>query len=153
LNYKTTLSLFVLLASAGCVSSSDPYANQVFSETQTCTTGTCAGTAPTGADAGAALNSVDKFRLMICAASGQTLSGAGTMQAYYCDAVSNLCYRDTGLDQTVTASGVRCATFPDFNVGYVTAQQDTVEFVASGVTVSGGAALTERIYTHNERYK
>jgi len=132
----------------------DPYISTSFSETQACAAGSCTrASAPASTAEGASLSGVDGYRVSICAASAQTLSGAGTMQGWWCDSVSSLCYRNTGLDQTVSASGVRCATFPDFKVSDITSNFDSVVFASSGVTVSGGSALTVRIYTHKERYK
>lgn len=137
-------ALFATSAIAGFYTAS-------YSDTQTCTAGSCTGSAPTSAAVGANLAWVDGFRLRVCAAAGQTLSGAGTMQAYLCDAVKQACYRNSGLDQAVTTSGVQCVTFPDFKATYITELADTVEFVASGVTVSGGAGLTMEIQTHRAR--
>lgn len=113
-----------------------------FSETQACSGGTCAGSVPTSTSNGMQLYGVQGFRLTVCAPSGQTLSGAGTMQAYLCDAAKSVCSRNKGLDVTVNASSVRCQVFPDFTVGVVPWADSTVEFVASGVTVSSGTPLT-----------
>lgn len=123
----------------------------LYEETQTCTAGTCAGTTPSSTAVGASMAWVNNYRLRVCAASGQTLSGAGTMQTWFCDVTSRLCYRDPGLDQGVSVSGQQCQLFPDLTVGYITPAADTVEYVASGVTVSGGAALTVDILTYRQR--
>lgn len=108
---------------------------------QACAAGSCSGTAPTtGPNDGMMLYGVVSYRLTICAVSGQTLSGAGTMLAYRYDGALELPWvPNAGLNQPVTASGSRCTTFPDFLV--VGAQPGRVRFVASGVTVSGGATL------------
>lgn len=104
---------------------------------QACSAGSCSGTAPSTSTEGMSLGGVGGFRLSICAASGQTLSGTGTMQAYDYVVAEGLWSRDVGLDQTVTATG-RCQTFPDFIVG---GRFDRVRFVSSAVTVSAGTTL------------
>lgn len=105
---------------------------------QACSAGTCNGTAPSTSLEGMSLSGVSGYRLTVCAASGQTLSGAGSMQSYAWNSAEQLWARDPGLDQNVTASGKQCQTFPDFKTGL---QYDRVRFVASGVTVSGGSTL------------
>lgn len=105
---------------------------------QACSAGSCTGTAPSTSTEGMLLGGVTGYRLTICAAGGQTLSGAGTMQAYAWNSAEGLWSRDLGLDQNVTASGKQCQTFPDFKVGL---SYDRVRFVASAVTVSGGSGL------------
>jgi len=120
-----------------------------FSEAQTCTTGTCTrSAAPVSNAEGMGLKSVRGYRVSACAATGQTLSGAGTLQAYWCDAISGLCMRNKDLDLSVSASGVQCQVWADFQVGQVTQNLDSVVFAASSVTVSGGATLTVRIYPY-----
>jgi len=133
----------------------DPY-SLTFSEAQTCNAGTCArASAPTSNAEGANISSANGYRLSICAASGQTLSGAGTMQAYWCDTLTALCYRNPLNDQNVTGavSGQRCVTWPDFQIAAITGNPDSVVFAASAVTVNGGSALTVQLYVHRERYK
>lgn len=105
---------------------------------QTCSAGSCTGTAPTTQYEGMGLYGVTSYRLTACAASGQTLSGAGTLQAYGFNSAENVWVRNPGLDQSVTASGKQCQAFPDFLVGI---QYGRVRFVSSGVTVSGGSTL------------
>lgn len=109
---------------------------------QACTVGTCTGTAPTGSGEGMLLSGVSSYRLRVCAAGAllddagtnpTSLSGAGTLQAYWRDAAEATWIRNPGLDQSVTVSGVACQVFPDFVVG---SQIGRVRYVASGVTVS-----------------
>lgn len=105
---------------------------------QVCSAGTCTTAAPaTTATQGMSLLQLKAFRLSICAASGQTLSGAGTMSAYVYQSGEGRWLPDPGLNQTVTAT-TRCQAFPDFQVG---GSFDRVQFVATGVTVSGGLTL------------
>lgn len=113
-----------------------------FSETQTCTAGTCSRSAPASTAEGMELGMVQGFRLMVCAPAGQTLSGAGTMQAWLCDAAKGVCARNPDLDKSVTASSVQCQVFPDFTVGVVPWTDKSVVFAANGVTVSSGTPLT-----------
>lgn len=130
-------------------------ATALYTETQACAAGTCNGTAPSFsagiASNGASLNGVTGYRVQICPVAGQTISGAGTMDAYFCDSRLQSCSKTPLNAQPVTAattSGNPCYSWKDFIVPYVSGNaQDTVEFVANGVTVSGGATLTERILT------
>ncbi|MFL5344362.1 MAG: hypothetical protein ACJ8AT_06200 [Hyalangium sp.] len=83
------------------------------------------------------------FFVSVCAASAQTLSGAGLLRAwvYHPDAASWM--RNPDLDLSVTASGVRCQAFPDLRTGYL--QGRRVLFAADSLTVSGGTTVTVRI--------
>lgn len=126
------------------------------SYTQPCTAGTCTGTFPTVFDAGMQLAYVNSFRVKACAWAaaagnvGQQFQGAGTFNAVLGDSLVQLPLRNTGLDQTVTASGVNCITFPDFTVGTVSPEPHFVFFYPSGVTVNGvdGGPLTIYIEPH-----
>lgn len=104
---------------------------------QPCSAGSCTRSAPTLSTEGMSLIAVYGFRLKVCAASGQTLSGAGTLQAYAYDADEGVWTRNKDLDQLVTNT-TRCQTFPDFRTEL---RADRVLFAASGVTVSGGSGL------------
>lgn len=113
-------------------------------ESQACSAGTCARASdPSTATEGMYLGDISHFRVSICAASGQTLSGAGTLQAWRYDTRNGIWERNNDLDQTVDGSGKRCQAFPDFTVGVHNA--DRVLFAASGVTVSGGSAVDVRV--------
>jgi hypothetical protein len=81
------------------------------------------------------------FRIMVCAGASQTLSGAGTLQAYLLDEKSGLVARNPSLDMSVTSSGVRCQAFPDFVVAG-SKVEGRVIFAANGVTVSAGTTVT-----------
>jgi hypothetical protein len=125
-----------------------------FSETQACSANVCSRSAPTSSAEGLSLYYVNAYRLTVCAASSQTLGGAGTMLAYFCDATNSVCMRAPDLDQSVSVSGSQCQSFPDFWVPAVNfATRDSVVFAASGVTVSGGATITVRLmpYQANPR--
>jgi hypothetical protein len=71
----------------------------------------------------------------VCADSGQTLSGAGTVTAYVRDAQVALWSAIPDLNFTVTSSARRCQTFTGVAVAYPTGR---ITWVPTGVTVSGG---------------
>lgn len=83
------------------------------------------------------------FRVTVCAESGQTLSGAGTLSIYMLDELSGLVTRNPGLDMSVTASGNRCQTFPDLVVAGSRGDGWMIA-AATGITVSGGTTVTVR---------
>lgn len=105
---------------------------------QPCSAGSCTRADPTLSTEGMNLAGISGYRLKVCAAVGQTLTGAGTMKAWTYDADEGVWTRGKDLDQSVTESTKRCQTFPDFITGV---RGDRVLFAASGVTVSGGATL------------
>ena len=79
----------------------------------------------------------------LCAASGQTLSGAGSLQAYYYDPAIALWTRNPSLDLAVTVASTscggaacRCQTWGDLAVG--ASKSGYVLFATSGITVSAG---------------
>ena len=121
-------------------------------ETVTVAAGSATRSTPPSTTAdGMALGGVRSFRITVCAASGQTLSGAGSVQMWLYDPVAALWTRNPGLDQTITVTATSCAgaacqcqAFPDLvagnnNMGF------RVEPYLNAVTVSGGANVTVRI--------
>lgn len=115
-----------------------PTTTSCSSRTVTCAAGTCTEAAPS-ANSGFALINVQGYLVRICADSGQTLSGAGTMRDYHCSAtLSPACSVIPGNAQSVTASSVRCQEFPPFVVPYLDNTADTMYWSPSGVTVSSG---------------
>lgn len=100
--------------------------------------------APTAASEGMSLGGVRGFRVSVCAQVGQTLSGTGTLLAYWYDSVAALWMRNPALDWSVTATGVRCQVFPDQRV--VAASAGRVFYATSALTVSGGTTAATRIY-------
>lgn len=115
---------------------------------QSCSAGTCNGTAPTLQGEGMVLTGAASYRLRTCAENTalsdggttvQTLSGAGTLQAYWYDPAEALWIRNAGLDVSVNGSGQHCQVWQDFIV--TAAQRGRIRYVASGVTVSGGSTL------------
>lgn len=107
--------------------------------TQACTNGTCTGSFPAIWDAGMVMSLVTAYRLSICAWSGQTLSGAGTMRGVWGDSVHSLPIRNADLDATIdsSANGVQCETWNDILVPAQTPEPDYAFFYPNGVTVSG----------------
>jgi len=106
--------------------------------------GTCATGSDTfgsGATDGADVLGVDAFDLFIAADSGQTLSGAGTLECYVYNTVAARWARFKDWDVTVTTSAVRDAGFagPSPGKGYpVLTSIGRVAFRPNGVTLSGG---------------
>lgn len=104
----------------------------------TCSAGTCTETAPS-TNAGFALANVQAYYIRVCADSGQTLSGAGTMRDYHCSAsLSPTCSQVLDNALTVTASSVRCQEWAPFVVPYLDNTSDTMWWSPSAVTVSSG---------------
>lgn len=98
---------------------------------------------------GMKMNFVTGAYVSLCAANGQTLSGAGTLDAYYYDLGAALWMRDPDLDLTVSVTGTscggaacRCQIWPDFDVAAV--KGGYVLFATTGITVSAGT-LTVRV--------
>lgn len=117
-----------LLASASCTwTSIDQYSAKVV-----CTTGTEA--APTLVTAGVALNMV-AFTLTAEADSGQTLSGAGTWQAYLWIESAGGWARAPDLDVTVGVTTLRRQAWAGFTVA---GRRGRIAYAPSGVTVSSG---------------
>ena len=118
------------------------------------------GSAPTGVAAAASagtylnMNQLCGYRLTLCAASGQTLSGAGTIQVYYqtAGASSPSWSRNPQLDETVSltatscllpdagSTSCQCQTFGDHPT--YGANQGFADFEPNGVTESGGTTVT-----------
>jgi hypothetical protein len=102
-----------------------------------CASGTC--DAPTAAGEGFALSTSD-FRVKgivvtVCADSGQTLSGAGTLTAYTRDSSVALWAVTPDLNLSPATATVRCIAFPAI---WVAVPAGRVAFVPTGVTVSAG---------------
>jgi hypothetical protein len=87
-------------------------------------------------------NPVRGFMVSVCAASAQTLSGAGYLRAWVYHPDAALWMRNLSLDLAVTAT-VRCQAFPDLRTGYL--RDRRVLFATDAVTVSGGTTVTVRI--------
>lgn len=89
------------------------------------------------------LNLVNGFSIMLCAASGQTLSGAGTLQAYRFDDRRGLVARNPGKDLAVSVTATscqgaacRCQAWDDIQMA--DSSEVWVMFATNGVTVSSG---------------
>ncbi len=105
---------------------------------------TAAGrTAPsTDATEGLSLDRVVAYQVTVCAETGRTLSGAGTLDAYWYNPTLLKWVKNPGLALSVTASAVRCMTFPQSTVG---SPQGRVLYAANGVTISGGTTVDVRV--------
>lgn len=103
----------------------------------TCAAGTCTETAPS-TNTGTALQYVQSYYVRVCADSGQTLSGAGTMRDYHCSAaLSPSCSQVNENNKSVTLTE-RCQEWPSFVVPYIDTTADTMFWSPNGVTVSSG---------------
>ncbi len=149
-------SLFVLRACS--VGSGDPYTGTAFSEDGGCDGSVCNAAIPLSNTEGVSMVSVDAFRVDICAEPTKTISDAGAIWIWSCKAKDGLCSHNVSLDQPITGSGERCQTFPDFKVGYVTQDADTLVARPVGVSVTGadaggGYSISTTVFTHKERYR
>lgn len=141
-----------ILCSTNCPS------NRQF-ESFTCTAGSCSGSAAVAADFTASnryvtLDVAKAWTAKVCAASGQTLSGGGTLQVYGIDPWdSTVPWRNADLDMplaskagatTCTGAACRCVGWSDFLVGVNLPRK--FKLVPDGVTVSGGATLSVYVY-------
>jgi hypothetical protein len=95
--------------------------------------------APTLVTQGMVLDGITGYRVTVCAASGQTLSGAGALNAYYWNPVVSAWARVPALDIAVGASSVRCEGFGDLQTFVA---RGRVFYAATGVTVSSGTTVT-----------
>lgn len=89
--------------------------------------------APTAATDGALLSGSTGVVVTVCAASGQTLSGAGTLLAYVYNPIAGLWARVPDLDLTTTTASVRCLAFPGI---FVAVPAGRIAYVPSSVTAS-----------------
>jgi hypothetical protein len=101
--------------------------------------------APTLATQGLLLDNMQGLVVTACAASGQTLSGAGTLTAYIYDTTIGVWSRIPDLDLTVGTASVRCLSFAGI---WVAAPRGRVAWVPSTVTASSNAVT---IYITGEK--
>jgi hypothetical protein len=95
--------------------------------------------APSSTTDGMDLTSVMAYRISLCAASGQTLTG-GALQ-FWAMGTDSLWGRNPLLDLTVTG-GQRCQVWGDYQVAVPIGRMLPAN---SGVTVSGGTTATVRL--------
>lgn len=96
---------------------------------------TLSSNVPADPAAGMTLIGMAGYRVTLCAAAGQTLSGAGSLFAYTWMAGLQLWARVPVLDLPVVATNARCESFGDLETFVPFAR---VFYGAEGVTVSGG---------------
>lgn len=98
--------------------------------------------APTLESEGASLRNTKAFRVSLHAASGQTLSGAGTLKCYLWQDENARWAPNSDLDLTVPAgaASLRDWVFPDQQVMVA---KGSVLYACSSVTVSGGSLVVE----------
>lgn len=98
--------------------------------------------APTLATEGLDLDKVTHYQVTVCAETSRTLSGAGTLAAYWYNPGLAAWVRTPGLDLTVSATAVRCMSFPQSRVN---SGLGRVLYAATGVTVSAGTTVDVRV--------
>lgn len=105
---------------------------------------------PTLASEGMDLGNIDGFRVSVCAASGQTLSGGGNLNAYLYNYDTALWQRNPGLDWAISVTATscsgalcRCQVFPDQVVA--AALGSRVLYAPNAVTISSGTTVVVRI--------
>lgn len=138
---RKMLALVLLLGMVGPAWALSRRWSQSQTLTQAAPSATCTG-ASTSATCGLDLATLKGYRVCVQVAipASQTLSGAGSLQAYYYDYdLAAWARSDTSLDFTVSASGVAQACSPDYAV---LAQKGRVYYAATGVTVSAGTTVT-----------
>jgi hypothetical protein len=107
-------------------------------ETVTCAGSPCSGTAPNDNADGADISQMRAITIRLCAASGQTLSGAGTLDVYAMDETDELWSLVPELEITVdpALASDRCGIVlsdRDIPIGW-----GRVAAVPNGVTLSSG---------------
>lgn len=104
-----------------------------------CASGTC--DAPAGTSQTMDLTGVGSITVTLCAATGATLSGAGTVRAYSWVDSSAPRSRNPDLDLavSVTAATAQCQTWPAI---YVPGPRGLASWVVDGVTTSNSGATT-----------
>lgn len=111
---------------------------QTFISSQWGTSSPITGSAPTDAADGQPLNGLAAITLVISAASGKTLSGAGTMQAYLYDNTLARWVRLPSADFTVDSTGVQDEAFAPVTVE-TPRPNGRILWVPVGVTFNSGA--------------
>jgi hypothetical protein len=110
-----------------------------------CTTAGVTCDAPTLATEGLKLDNMQGYSVTACAASGQTLSGAGTLTAYVYDETVAVWSRIPELDLTVSGTPGRCITFLGV---WVAAPRGRVAYAPTGVTAS---SVSVTVYVIGEK--
>ena len=111
------------------------------SETTTVSGGVATASDPSGTALGIDIGRTTGFRLTICAASGQTLSGGGEVKIWLYNSQATLWADNPSLKRSVTSSK-RCEAFPDFDSSKIPINSSRVYAQPNGVSVSGGASVT-----------
>lgn len=110
------------------------------------TTSPVTGSAPTIDDAtdGLPLSGDETASATLVAPSGQTLSGAGTLNCYVYDQTVGLWARCTAGDVTTIPSGSRA--FASEAVGVSQGRSSRIKWIPAGVTFSGGGSAGVEVY-------
>lgn len=110
--------------------------------------GTGTGSAPSGATDGQSLEDLVAVSVVASADSGQTLSGAGTLQCYLYDPVIARWSRAPALDLSCNTASIRDLTFPVMEV--LGPRGGRVKWVPASVTISSGGVTVHQL-GHNKR--
>jgi hypothetical protein len=110
-----------------------------------CTTAGVTCDAPTLSTEGVSLKNVGGVVVTVCAASGATLSGAGTLTAYVWNEATLTWALNSDLNLSPTTTG-RCQSFPVFWVGD---NHGRIAWVTTGVTASSND-VTVYIYASSK---
>lgn len=159
--------LAVLLSIGLPALAASPDDRQMVLKTTAVSGGTATGSAPALADfvfnvghgstfvrgTALSLDGIEGVRVELCAASGQTLSGAGQLDVYLLNPQGEVLHNKelsatlaVGLSATsCTGALCRCRVWPDFPV-WASAAGGGMMAIPNGVTVSGGATVTVRIH-------
>lgn len=105
------------------------------------TTQNLTGSAPSATTDGYSLGDLVTYQMSVCAQSGATLSGAGTLQAYVYSSAQAAWTRSPALDLTVNVSAAtaQCQAWLNLPV-YV--HSGRIKYVPNAVTVSAGTTVS-----------
>lgn len=78
----------------------------------TCSSNVCTRSVPSASTEGLKLEDIMSWRLQVCAPSGNTLAGTGTLELWLLDPVTSLWGPMKAKHLSVTESSARCQTFP-----------------------------------------
>lgn len=133
---KRLVLLSLLFAPVAFAQVDDSAGKRTATLAYTCSAGTCTISPPTtSVTDGMPLIDIKSFRVVVCADSTRTLSGAGTLDFYYYTPTGALWTVNPTLQLPIGTSAVRCRTFPDQRVAI---GRGRVTVIPTGITVSAG---------------
>lgn len=140
------VALFSLLSLSAMAQTPAGNVFRIPEQTTSCAASPCSGSAPSASTDGRNVAQGRAISVRLCAASGQTLSGAGTLDVYAYDEDDGLWSLNPALAITMpaSASGRRCIMVLDDRevlVGF-----GRVAIVPNAVTISAATTLSVKIY-------